>query len=112
MHDETIEHLFIQCDYVRTCRDLLSQNFQIIPDFTDLQGFSQWLCKPLKGAFRGHVVQSVFAALLYHVWMQRNGAIWYGCIAFHDVIVRRIKHDVFLRITGVLPRKVSQRDKD
>lgn len=110
--DESVEHLFVHCDYVKTCRDLLAQSLQVHPNCSSLQEFSRWLHKPMQGSFRCHVVQSVFTAMLYHVWMQRNSAIWNGYISAHIAVVRKIKHDVYLRVSSVLPRKVSQRDKD
>lgn len=112
LHAETSEHLFIHCNYANICRQKLSQNLQVTPQYTSLQELSQWLHKPVQGKFRSQVVQSVFVALFYHIWMQRNSAIWKGSIVSHDTVTKRIKTDVFWRITSIMPKKVSQKDKD
>lgn len=111
-YPESIDHLFLHCDYVQACRNSLARCLHVSPHCSSLQDLSQWLHKPVQGGFRSQVVQSVFVALLYHVWMQRNSAIWKGCITSHDVIVNRIKTDVFWRINSIMPRKVSKKDRD
>lgn len=108
---ETADHLFVQCDYVQACRLELSHSLRITPVVHDLQSLCDWLQKPVAGRFRNQVIQSAFVALHYNVWMQRNSAVWNKCISLPHVVAKRIKSDIFMRITSVLPRKTKDRDK-
>lgn len=112
LHSETVEHIFVHCEYVQVCREKLNRSLQVNPQFTDLQDLSQWLHKPVTGAVRCQVVQSVYTALFYHIWMQRNSAIWQGCITGHEALVYRIKSDVFWRVSTVLPKKACKKDRE
>lgn len=109
---ETAEHVFIQCDYAVRCRQKLEQCLGVSPSTADLNSFSAWLHKPAVGAFKCQTIQCTFSAMLYHLWMQRNQAIWKQSIDRHDVVLNRIKSDTYWRITSVLPKKTSSKDRE
>lgn len=111
-YPETAEHIFLHCEYAEKCRQGLVQCLSVNPPVADLDQFSQWLHKPTAGVFRCQVIQCVFSALLYHLWWQRNQAIWQNCLASHDAVVKRVKADAYWRVTGVLPKKTSTRDRE
>ncbi|KNA03881.1 hypothetical protein SOVF_204870 [Spinacia oleracea] len=108
---ETAEHIFLHCEYSQRCRQMLEQKLQVRAQGSDLSQFSNWLHKPVAGSVRSQVVQCVFLSFLYHVWWQRNQAIWQGCIARHKRVVEQIITEAYWRIISVLPKKTSNRDR-
>ncbi|KAL2894554.1 Cytochrome P450(MEG) [Bienertia sinuspersici] len=112
LHTETGDHLLIQCTYVKRCSQELNRNLQLLPQFTNLGNMSDWLHKPTAGRFRCQVVQCRYATLLYNIWIQRNTTIWQGSIKHYNSVVMQIKTDVWMRIQGIMPKKVQERDKD
>ncbi|KAL2933855.1 Primosomal replication protein N [Bienertia sinuspersici] len=109
---KTADHLLVQCIYVRSCTNELNRTLQLSPQYNDLDNMSAWLHKPITSRFKSHKIQCIYAALVYSIWMQRNSAIWQGSIEHYNKVVQQIKTDVWMRIQGVMPKKVQEKDKD
>ncbi|KAL2900791.1 hypothetical protein RDABS01_025873 [Bienertia sinuspersici] len=112
LHPETADHLMVQCNYVKQCIQELNKSMKIIPQFQDLDSMSNWLIRPTSGRIRCQVIQATLAALMYNIWIQRNKATWQGCIQHFHRVVKQIKNEVWMRIQGIMPKKVQDKDRD
>ncbi|KAL2901399.1 Ciliogenesis and planar polarity effector 1 [Bienertia sinuspersici] len=112
LEDETANHLLVQYSYARRCIVELNRTLQISPQLTDLESLGNWLHKPTAGRFKCPVIQCMYAAPLYNILMQRNSAVWQGSIKHYNKVVQQIKTEVWMRIQGVMPKKVQDKDKD
>ncbi|KAL2894454.1 hypothetical protein RDABS01_010363 [Bienertia sinuspersici] len=112
LYQETADHLLVQCSYVRKCTQELNRSLKLFPQFQDLDSMSNWLNRPTAGRVRCQVVQATSAALLYNIWIQRNKAICQGCLQHYNSVVKQIKSEVWMRIQGIMPKKVQDRDRE
>lgn len=111
LKDETVDHIYFQCDYTKRCLEVFCQQLKIKGNFSNLSNFSDWLHKPCTGGFRKKVLQCCCAALLYHLWKQRNDAICNKKIMQPAKLIEKLKAKAFWRICSILPSKTCNKEK-
>ncbi|KAL2924250.1 Ribonuclease T2 [Bienertia sinuspersici] len=109
---ETVEHIFFRCSYSQMCFRALRKKIDPSITVSSLSRFSSWISKPIRGRIRSQVLQCYFVNLIYHIWLQRNSAIWKKVIMLPDKLVDVVRSQCYWRIVGVLPSKTSLRDRD
>ena len=62
--------------------------------------------------FRKSILYAVLAAVAYNIWKARNEVLWLGQLCLVNTVVKKIIGDVKLRVKLVMPRKVSQKERD
>lgn len=107
--DETVQHLFWECEYSQKCRDFFFEKTSLHCQITNLQDCTKWLAN-IKGRFKRRVIQAAIAGLIYATWRQRNLAIWEKKIMRPEIVARRPKNEVLTRIKSVLPKKTNRTD--
>ena len=108
INGETIEHVFFHCSYAM-------QVWRVFFGATGIQRFSHfssWIQKPAPGRFKQRVIQAAVVAVLYHLWHQRNNAVWNGKLQRPSVLVGHIRREVYMRIVSIMPRKATRAEKD
>ncbi|XP_021751016.1 uncharacterized protein LOC110716679 [Chenopodium quinoa] len=73
LFDETVEHLFFECQYTKECCRIIDKLTGYNCDPSTLESCNDKL-KTITGRFRRQVIQSCYAGLLYSIWQQRNKA--------------------------------------
>lgn len=109
---ESVEHLFFRCKYSQLCMDELNSVLGINNRVDDLSSFNSWIRKPMSGRFKMQVVQSCYVALIYHIWLQRNAAIWKHSTLLPTKVAELVKKQCFWRISSIIPKKTSARDRE
>lgn len=109
---ESTQHLFFSCKYSQMCCNKLSAILSINFNSQDFKDFCRWIKKPVQGRFRAKAIQACYVALIYNIWMQRNGAIWNAMILHPDKMIEHIRKQMYWRITSIMPKKTSAADRD
>ena len=65
--DESIEHLFRECIYIKWCYEILTGKLDLTIPQGSMQQLSSWLHKPTTGSFRNKVIKTIVVGLLYQV---------------------------------------------
>ena len=63
--DESIEHLFRECIYIKRCYEIRTRKLNLTIPQGSMQQLSSWLHKPTTGSFRNKVIKSIVVGLLY-----------------------------------------------
>lgn len=108
---ETHNHLFYECEYskklLHMCANWLS--LRRVPH--KLQSWRHWLAHATRRKLKKHGVWSAtFAALVYHIWEERNGRKHGFAATTVEVRFKRIKAEVLLQISGTTTSSWSGSD--
>ena len=96
---ETVDHLFFQCVFSKSCLELLKAWLNIrcnIGILSKLDSRKWGVNKATKGA-----VIATLACLAYQVWKSRNEAVWMGYVRPAHTVVDHIKFDVRTRLKAL-----------
>lgn len=109
-NEETVDHLFFECEYSQACCNQLGSVLQIQNAPKNIEECNQRLSK-IRGRFRRQVIQSAYIGLLYVIWQQRNRIVWQKSIIRPDVAIQQMLWDVHYRIYMINPKKTSQENR-
>ncbi|KAL0293110.1 UNVERIFIED_CONTAM: hypothetical protein Sangu_3245600 [Sesamum angustifolium] len=97
--DETHEHLFFNCWYSKRCLTILKRKIRFHWPFSEWQRGLTWASKKWRGT---HLVNAAFratlAALVYHLWTERNNRKFAATSSSAESITSRVLEDVRMRI--------------
>ena len=99
MHSETVDHLFFQCSFSRSCLPLLQSWLGVrckLDKLRKLDSRKWFLCKSMKG-----VVIAIIACLSYHVWKSHNEVVWLGFVRKIELVAEHVKLDVQARLKAL-----------
>ncbi|XP_062100702.1 uncharacterized protein LOC133806626 [Humulus lupulus] len=109
IHKENVEHLFFHCSFSHVCLQVLKTWLGWNVRAEDLQSLIRWIERSKQSQFKKKVLA---AALVYHLWRARNDEVLKISSSSQEVIIRRTKEAVKLRVSCAMPRKVSSEDKN
>ncbi|KAL0313774.1 UNVERIFIED_CONTAM: hypothetical protein Scaly_2901600 [Sesamum calycinum] len=96
---ESHDHLFFQCWYSRRCLSILNSKIKFQWPFVEWKKGITWASKRWRG---DHLINSalraVLAALVYHLWAERNSRKFTATSSSAETVVTRVLEDVRLRI--------------
>ncbi|XP_062118867.1 uncharacterized protein LOC133832558 [Humulus lupulus] len=110
--EESCEHLFFNCQFSLSCYHQILQWLNWRTHLSSLSKIIRWIERASNTKFHKQVFSAAIAALLYQIWKARNDALWLGKIMQPYLIVQNTKVSVKNRISYILPKKISQRDRD
>ncbi|XP_021734864.1 uncharacterized protein LOC110701538 [Chenopodium quinoa] len=108
--EETVDHLFFECDYSRKCSYFLQKKLMIIMDPMNIEDCNNKI-RSIKGRFQRQVLFSCYAGLLYVIWIQINKVVWNKCVMQPEKVIQKLWSDLFHRISYVMPVKTSKRNQ-
>lgn len=71
-----------------------------------------FLSKNRRSQFQRRVIAAAYSTLAYYIWWARNEVTWNLKVWRPEVIMKRIKSIVLLRVSLVLPKKLSVEDHE
>ncbi|KAK4384404.1 hypothetical protein Sango_3063900 [Sesamum angolense] len=90
LFDETHEHLFFKCWYSKRCLTILKRKIKFQWPYIDWQRGLMWASKRWRG---NHLINAAFratlAALVYHLWVERNNRKFSATSASAEYITSR-----------------------
>ncbi|KAL0292614.1 UNVERIFIED_CONTAM: hypothetical protein Scaly_2582100 [Sesamum calycinum] len=99
LFDETHDHLFFKCAYSKRCLSILSRKIRFQWPFLEWQTGLIWASKRWRGP---HLINAAFratlAALVYHLWAERNNRKFSATSASAEYITSRVLDDIRMRI--------------
>ncbi|XP_048494610.1 uncharacterized protein LOC125494822 [Beta vulgaris subsp. vulgaris] len=109
--EESHSHMFFNCQYSIQCIEMIKKWLHLSSMQTLLQ--RQWIMlqRSRRTGFQKRVIAVVFSGLIYSIWWARNKAVWNQVVWRPEVVVRRMKQAVLLRLKMVMPQKISTREK-
>ncbi|KAL2927768.1 LINE-1 reverse transcriptase-like protein [Bienertia sinuspersici] len=107
---ETLQHLLFECPFGSRMWDMLKEKTGVNATTDSLQNCNVWL-QSVNNRFRRAVLQSMAAAVVYHIWRVRNDVIWNQAIRRPDVVFQSLYREIYWRILSVLPKKISLVDR-
>ncbi|KAI8559797.1 hypothetical protein RHMOL_Rhmol04G0202600 [Rhododendron molle] len=96
---ETLQHLFFACSYSRSIWQVVLHRFQVqrTPDEWDNE--LMWAVDHCRGkSFKAFLFKLVFAAGVYHLWLERNTRVFCGQHRGADIVLASIGDNVRLRV--------------
>ncbi|KAL0295117.1 UNVERIFIED_CONTAM: hypothetical protein Sangu_3204000 [Sesamum angustifolium] len=100
--NETHEHLFFNCWYSKRCLSILKSKIRFHWPYSEWQRGLIWASKKWRG---NHLVNAAFratlAALVYHLWIERNNRKFTATSTPAESITGRVLEDVRMRILAV-----------
>lgn len=108
---ETHSHLFFQCPYAVKCLDMVKNWLKISTIHNVFQRQILYIQKSKRSGIQKRILAVVFNGLIYQLWWVRNEAGWNQVVWRPEVVFDRLKKLVQLRISLVLPQKITDRDK-
>ncbi|KAK4383868.1 hypothetical protein Sango_3111900 [Sesamum angolense] len=98
---ETDDHLFFKCSYSKRCLSILKRKIKFQWPYLEWQMGLIWASKRWRGT---HLINAAFratlAALVYHLWAERNNRKFSATSASAEYITSRVLEDVRMRITA------------
>ncbi|KAK4715663.1 hypothetical protein R3W88_014001 [Solanum pinnatisectum] len=67
---------------------------------TNIEGLWRRITRRAKGKISRSLIKAVLAALTYHIWQARNGALWNEAVTSPGKILKMIKEESRSRITA------------
>ncbi|KAL0308181.1 UNVERIFIED_CONTAM: hypothetical protein Sangu_2990000 [Sesamum angustifolium] len=99
LFDETHDHLFFKCSYSKRCISILRRRIRFQWPFLEWQTGLIWASKRWRST---HLINAAFratlAALVYHLWAERNNRKFSATSASAEYITSRILDDIRMRI--------------
>ncbi|KAK4384578.1 hypothetical protein Sango_3046200 [Sesamum angolense] len=99
LFDETHDHLFFKCSYSQRCLSILRRKIKFQWPFLAWQTGLIWASKRWRGT---HLINAAFratlAALVYHLWGERNNRKFSATSALADYVASRVLDDIRMRI--------------
>ncbi|KAL0282723.1 UNVERIFIED_CONTAM: hypothetical protein Sangu_2935000 [Sesamum angustifolium] len=96
---ETHDHLFFKCWYSKRCLTILKSKIKFQWPYLEWQRGLIWVSKRWRGT---HLINAAFratlAALVYHLWAERNNRKFSATSASVEYITSRVLEDVRMRI--------------
>ncbi|XP_048503189.1 uncharacterized protein LOC125498907 [Beta vulgaris subsp. vulgaris] len=111
VHTESNQHLFFQCVYAQ-------RTLKYVLDWLGFKSRLDQLERSLmrlhsrrgKSKFQKQIYAAVITAGVYHVWWARNEVHWNMVVWRPEKLYRRIRECVVMRVSSVMPRKISSKD--
>ncbi|XP_057473990.1 uncharacterized protein LOC130762326 [Actinidia eriantha] len=108
--EESIEHLFFQCNVGKQVWTQIKQWLGITRVMNTLKAAVKWLIKEARGTgVQAKVKKIRLACTFYYLWEARNLRIFEGKTKHPEAIVRGIQIQVFRVIEGLYPDVVGPR---
>ena len=76
LYPETYNHLFFKCTFSRSCMKTVKSCIGITLKLIARMDFGKQSISKIKQ----HVLNAIFACILYHIWKCRNEAVWYAYV--------------------------------
>ncbi|XP_062119132.1 uncharacterized protein LOC133832866 [Humulus lupulus] len=112
-HDEDEKHLFFECSYSWSCLTRMKAWLRWSTRAENLGCLLHWIDKAKQiSKVRKQIYTVVLAALVYHIWLVRNDALWTHKVWQINRTAQRIQSDVKFRIYHVMPKKAKIIDRD
>lgn len=102
-YPESHEHLFFTCPYSRRCISTLSSWVGIVFRPMDKMDFR----KSKKNCMQRRLICAIYVAVIYHIWMNRNAAIWKGYVCTQQQVFNTIRLTIRSRMKGLYPMDVN-----
>ncbi|KAM6569805.1 hypothetical protein CsatB_017790 [Cannabis sativa] len=111
--DETIEHLFFQCDYSSECLQEIKVSLQWNTPAGDIFKRLQPCHQTKKfSAAKKSMVNTVVASLVYHIWKARNEVLWNHQQWLTSRTGKQAKQLSKLRIQAWPPKKQGEKTQN
>ncbi|KAL0302605.1 UNVERIFIED_CONTAM: hypothetical protein Scaly_3027300 [Sesamum calycinum] len=99
LFQETHDHLFFNCVYTRRCLAIIQRQVRFYWPYFEWQKGIIWASKKWRGT---HLVnaasRAVLAALVYHLWLERNKRKFQATASSADSVAARVIEDIRMRI--------------
>ncbi|XP_062093420.1 uncharacterized protein LOC133799418 [Humulus lupulus] len=111
--DEDEQHLFFACPYSRSCLARLKTWLSWRTRAKDNGRLLLWIDKAKQIIkVRKQIIIVVLAALVYHIWLVRNYALWNHKVWCINHTVQRMQNEVKFRMFHIMPRKAKNVYRD
>ncbi|XP_060180625.1 uncharacterized protein LOC132610342 [Lycium barbarum] len=106
MHDETREHLFVQCEFTKKVRRRVGQWMQMqYYNPVNWGQHQQWLIHNSKGKYRkAQIFKLVYTEATYAIWIEKNARIFEKHSRTWEPIAKEVMYVACVRAT-VTPQK-------
>ncbi|KAL0294066.1 UNVERIFIED_CONTAM: hypothetical protein Scaly_3129500 [Sesamum calycinum] len=96
---ETHDHLFFKCWFSKRCLTILKHKVKFHWPYLEWQRGIMWASKRLRGNhFVNAALRATLAALVYHIWAERNGRKFTATSSSAELISNRVLEDIRMRI--------------
>ncbi|KAK4383918.1 hypothetical protein Sango_3108000 [Sesamum angolense] len=110
LFDETHDHLFFKCSYSKRCLSILRRKIRFQWPFLEWQTGLIWASKRWRGT---HLINAAFratlAALVYHLWAERNNRKFSATSASAEYITSRVLDDIRLKVNSAKSQIIFSR---
>lgn len=102
---ETIEHLFYECQFSNGC-------IGIILEWLKIKGQLLWrrVARKMAGKLSGQFAYAALAATNYYVWKGRNEAVWKSSVPKPHKVCEQIKEECKILMVEVLNKRTKGND--
>ena len=107
--NESHIHVFNDCKYADQVWQSIC-SLLLIPH-PKSQPIGEWIKGVQLTGFKRKVMYVHVVSVLYHIWQQRNKAIWEGIMIHPQKLSEKIIQEAQARIWGILPKKASISDQ-
>ncbi|KAK4733466.1 hypothetical protein R3W88_007727 [Solanum pinnatisectum] len=108
--DKDIDHLFFEYEFSKEWLKGVLDWLKIEINNTNIEGIWRRVTRKARGRYRRSIIKVVLAALIYHIWLARNGALWNKAVTRPATILNMIKKEIRSRTNGVTPKKCNNID--
>ncbi|KAK4731425.1 hypothetical protein R3W88_024413 [Solanum pinnatisectum] len=90
---ESINHLFFECEFSNEFLKEVLEWLKIGVKRTNIEGLWRRITRRAKGKISRSLIKAVLAALIYHIWQVRNGALWNKVVTRPEKNLKMIKEE-------------------
>ncbi|XP_048493472.1 uncharacterized protein LOC125494016 [Beta vulgaris subsp. vulgaris] len=109
---ESHKHLFFECDYAQKCLQVMRSWLSLNQNHIWFSRMLKFLSRSRRTQFQRRVIAVVYSALAYYIWWARNEVFWNHTVWRPEVLCKKIRSIVLLRVSLVLPKKISVKDQE
>lgn len=108
LSNETIDHLFFRCPFSTEVRKLIMQRCLIFKPVQPWEDEIIWAYGKFSGnSLCQRIRKLAWAAMVYHIWVERNAKVFKGLVPSTTKVIKEIIHEVKIRCSYSFVKKAS-----
>lgn len=107
---EDHKHLFFGFQFSVRYSQQIAAWLRMTNSLRNLPDLVRWVHRRKLTSFRKSVIYTIVWCTVYHIWGERNNALWNVQIRSIDSVCSLVKHRVHTRLRSILPKALCSRD--
>ncbi|XP_075111467.1 uncharacterized protein LOC142181810 [Nicotiana tabacum] len=107
---ETIEHLFYECQFSSRCIGIILEWLKIRITYLERQLLWRRVARKMAGKLNREFAYAALVATNYYVWKGRNEAVWKSSVPRPHKVCEQIKEECKIRMVEVLNKRIKGKD--